>query len=116
MSLLNELEALGVDIDDADRRLNHNMGLYEKLLKKFPAQVEMLPILSCYDEGDHTAALEHAHTMKGMTSNLSMTPLSNAYSDAVTLMREDNYPAAIEKVKGVMELQSQIIDIINKYK
>lgn len=115
MNLLDELEKLGVDISDADKRLNHNITLYEKLLKKFPHQVEILPVLSCYENGDYKAALENAHTMKGMTSNLSMISLYNAYSEAVSLMRHDEYPEAIEKVRGIIELQQQIIDTINKY-
>lgn len=115
MSLLDKLESLGVDLQDADKRFNHNTSFYERLLKKFPAQMVNLPVLTCYNEGDLKAALENAHTIKGMTGNLSITPLYNAYSDAVTLMRANDYPAAIDKIKDIEELQNQIIDTINQY-
>lgn len=115
MNLLDDLEKLGVDITDASKRLNNNMVLYEKLIKKFPNQVEKLPVLSCYENDDLQSALNNAHTMKGVTGNLSIIPLYDAYSDAVTLMRKDEYPDAISKIQNVISLQQQIIDTINKY-
>lgn len=115
MSLLDELQALGADIHDGLTRFVNNTALYEKMLKKFPGAAEGLPVLSNFESGDLDAALANAHTLKGMTGNLSLTPLYHAYTDIVALLREEKPAQAQEIMKGIVDKQEEMIDCIKKY-
>lgn len=115
MSLLTELEALGVDIQDGLRRFVNNAALYEKMLKKFPAAAEGLPVQPHFDAGDLEAALANAHTLKGMTGNLSLTPLYVAYTDIVALLRANDPEKAKTLLTDIIPVQQKIIDCIKAY-
>ena len=99
MSLLTELQTFHVDIQDGLRRFMNNTALYEKMLKKFPAAAEGLPVQEHFDSGNLETALANAHTLKGMTGNLSLTPLYESYTEIVALLRA-NDP---EKAKALLE-------------
>ena len=45
MSMLDELQVLGADIQDGLKRFVNNAALYEKMLKKFPGAAEGLQLL-----------------------------------------------------------------------
>lgn len=115
MSLLTELETLGVDIQDGLRRFVNNAALYEKMLKKFPAAAEQLPVQPHFDSGDLDAALANAHTLKGMTGNLSLTPLYTAYTEIVALLRASDPEKAKALLADTIPLQQQISDCIKTH-
>ena len=112
MSLLTELEGLGADVQDGMNRFMNNVALYEKMLKKFPAAAGKLPVQSCFAAGDLETALANAHTLKGMTGNLSLTPLYEAYTEIVALLRADQPDQARALTEKILPLQEQIIACI----
>ena len=115
MSLLTELETFGVDIQDGLKRFVNNAALFEKMLKKFPAAAEQLPVQPHFDAGDLDAALANAHTLKGMTGNLSLTPLYEAYTQIVALLREGKPEEAQVLLIGIVPVQEKIIACIAAY-
>ena len=115
MSLLAELQTFNVDIQDGLKRFVNNAALYEKMLKKFPAAAEGLPVKECFDSGDLEGALANAHTLKGMTGNLSLTPLFAAYTEIVALLRENSPEKAKELLVGILPVQQGIIDCIKAH-
>lgn len=115
MNLLEELQVLGVDIQDALKRFVNNAALYEKMLKKFPAAANDLPVESNFASGNLDIALANAHTLKGMTGNLSLTPLYNAYTDIVAFLRANNPEEARQLLTDIIPVQEKIIACIEKY-
>ena len=115
MSLLTELEAVGVDIQDGLKRFVNNAALYEKMLKKFPAAAGDLPVLVHFESGNFEAAVANAHTLKGMTGNLSLTPLYKGYTEIVALLRAGDQGKAKELLLGILPVQEGIIACIQRH-
>jgi len=114
MNLLDELRELGADIPDGMKRFANNAALYEKMLKKFPAAAAGLPVETYFASGDTDTALANAHTLKGMTGNLSLTPLYTAYTDIVALLREGKPDQARNILNDILPVQEQFIRCIEK--
>ncbi|MDE6133322.1 MAG: hypothetical protein K2G04_08110 [Oscillospiraceae bacterium] len=87
MSKIDELKALGVNIEEALDRFMGNGALYEKMLNKLTAAVNDVQVLPFFEAGDHKTALENAHALKGVTGNLSITPLYKGYTEIVDELR-----------------------------
>ena len=115
MSLLEELAALGADLEDALARFMDNSALYEKMLKKLPPMLEQVPVLEYIESGDMDTALSNAHTIKGVVGNLSLVPLHDAYTEIVDLFRDGDIDKAKEVLKGILGTQQDMVDCINKY-
>ncbi|MBQ4347529.1 MAG: hypothetical protein IJC39_03695 [Firmicutes bacterium] len=115
MSLLTELQEFEVDIQDGLKRFANNTALFEKMLKKFPPAAEDLPVAIYFESGDLETAVANAHTLKGITGNLSLTPLYKAYTDIVALLRESKPDEAKEILLGIIPVQEKITACIKKY-
>ena len=116
MSLIDDIKALGANTDEALERFMGNASLYERMLGKLTAAVESNQVMPCFEAGDHQGALEKAHTLKGVTGNLSITPLYKAYSDAVTFLRDNKPDEAKAAVESILSIQDEFIACIEKNK
>lgn len=112
MSLINELEDLGVNTKDALNRFMNNSALYERMLKKLPTSVKDLEVMAYFEAGDYEKALSNAHTLKGVTGNLSITPLYDAYTEIVAFLRANNPEKAKEILANILPVQEKIIECI----
>ncbi|MBD5501652.1 MAG: hypothetical protein HDR10_10710 [Lachnospiraceae bacterium] len=115
MSLLDDLKELDVNTDEGLGRFMNNAALYEKMIKKFNATVADLEVMPHFESGDLDKALTNAHTLKGVTGNLSLTPLYTAYTEIVTQLRANNPEQAKEKLAEILPIQKKIIECIEKY-
>lgn len=115
MGLMEELSELGVDTDDAITRFMGNSGLYERMLKKFPKTVEDSPVMTYAQSEDYETATSNAHALKGVTGNLSLTPLYDRYTKIVDMYRESNFEQANALLAETVELQQKFLDVIEKY-
>lgn len=115
MTLTEEIGALGADIDDALTRFMGNTELYEKMLKKYPKVVNESPVDLYAKSGDYEAAASNAHALKGVTGNLSLTPLYKNYTKIVNLYRDGKVDEANELVDKTIEIQQKFVDVIVKY-
>lgn len=114
MKILDELAAVGSDINEGLNRLMKDENLYARLLKKFPASLEKQEVLPFIESGDIQTAILNAHTIKGVTGNLSLTPLYTAYTEIVDLLRKNEVEKAKEIYLTTMPLQEKILTIINE--
>lgn len=115
MSLINELEKLGANTDDALRRFMNNSSLYERMLGKLPKNVRELEVIPYFESQDYQKALENAHTLKGVMGNLSITPLYQGYTEVVTLLRANDTQKAKSVMEGIIPIQDEIISCIEQY-
>jgi len=93
-----------INVEDGCKRVMNNLKLFVKLLSKFKEDKNFEGICAFLAEGDMEKAQISAHTLKGLTANLSLTEL---YKQCVELesqikARSVN-PQQIEKVKTVYE-------------
>lgn len=115
MALLEELNALGVDTGDALKRFGNNEGLYKKFLGKFIKNAEDVQVMPFLEAGDLETAQNNAHTLKGVTGNLSLTPLYTGYSEMMTAFRAGDPGKAKEQLETLLPVQEQILTCIRKY-
>lgn len=115
MSFMEELSELGVDTKDAIARFMGNSELYEKMLKKFPKAVEDSPVQTYAESEDYETAASNAHALKGVTGNLSLTPLYDNYTRIVDMYRESSFEQANVLLTETLELQQKFLNVIRKY-
>ncbi len=116
MELLEELRKFGVDIDEGLARMMGKTALYEKMLHKFSDRMEHSAVMDNFEKEDSEELIKETHTIKGMTGNLSLTPLYNAYSEIVRLLREDEPGQARKVFEEILPVQNDILSCIEKYK
>lgn len=114
MSLLQELNALGVDTDEALDRINGNISLYERMIVKFADMMKNSTVRPDFDFNNYADTIEAAHAIKGVSGNLSITPIYEAYTEIVRLLRADQPQQAKEVLEKIMPVQAKIIDCIEK--
>ncbi|MBQ8434719.1 MAG: Hpt domain-containing protein [Oscillospiraceae bacterium] len=110
----NELIALGINLDEALERFMGKQSIYDKMLKKLPKAIEQYQVLECFLEGDYEKAVANAHTLKGATGNLSVTPLFTAYTEIVDNLRANNPQAAQAILEEILPVQEKIVAYIEE--
>lgn len=115
MNLTEELTALGCNTDEAVKRFMNNTALYEKMLKKLPAAISETPVMPLVESGDLETAASNAHTLKGVTGNLSVTPLYDAYTEIVQLLRNGEGEKARALLQNILPVQEKIVNCINSF-
>lgn len=116
MGVLEELKVLGVDVDEALERLNGNEGLYTRLLGSLTGTLRDYYVQPDFDGTDYSEVTERAHAIKGASGNLSVTPLYEAYTEIVTLLRAGQPEPAREILVKILPVQEEIVRCIEKYK
>ncbi len=115
MGLLDELRDLGVDVDAGVGRLGGNAKIYEKMLGSFLKMMKEYAVDPDFDGENYDDIIEKAHAVKGAAANLSLTPIFNAYSDVVDLLRKKQPEQARAVLTGVIPVQEKIIDAIRRH-
>ncbi len=114
MDLIAELEGLGVNTSEALSRFMNNKALYVRMLGKFPAAAREADVSSHFKAKDYDTAVASAHTLKGVTGNLSLTPLYAAYTDIVALLRGGQPEKAEAILEEILPTEEKIIACIEK--
>lgn len=109
-----ELIALGINLDEALERFMGKQSLYDRMLNKLPKAVKDYEVMEYFLSKDYKTAVENAHTLKGVTGNLSVTPLYNAYTKIVNFLRSDNPDEAQKILEEILPLQAKIIAYIEE--
>lgn len=116
MTMTEELKNLGVDVDGALKRLGGNAGLYERLLGTLPKTIREHYVSADFDGNDYKETTEMAHAIKGTSGNLSITPMYEAYTEIVNLLRAGKPEEAREILKKILPVQENILACIERYK
>lgn len=101
-----KLKAAGMDVEDALARFMGNEALMLKFLLRFPQDTGFSQLKTALEEGNVKEAFEAAHTLKGVTGNLSLSGLFQPLSTLVEDLRQGNLAAANSRIKD-LEVQYQ---------
>ena len=117
MGLLEELRELGVNTDEGVQRLMGNASLYERMLGTFTKLMNETSIeIEEFDRDDCTELIEKTHALKGASGNLSVTPVYDAYTEIVNLLRR-GYPGEAKALfEKVLPIQTEIVQCIERHK
>lgn len=117
MALLDELRTLGVNVDEGLDRVMGDKDLYEMMLGMFLDSVRDNPVNSAdFDAADLDALIKRIHMLKGVTGNLSITPLFNSYTESLGLLRAGKPQEAKKIYAKLAPVQEEIISCINRNK
>ena len=103
-TLKKVLTEYGVDMKKTMERFVGDEDLYAECLTKFLSDSSWPLLKNAYEHKEYKEMFEYAHTLKGVTGNLGLTPLYNAVSDMVGALRFEQY----EKVDGLYELVEEV--------
>ena len=106
MLTIDALREFGADVDEGLARCMNNESFYLMLVRK-AAETERLSQLEIrLQAGDLDAAFETAHALKGLYSNLSLTPLTKPVSELTELLRnrtDTDHSALLAEAKAQFE-------------
>jgi HPt (histidine-containing phosphotransfer) domain-containing protein len=115
MGLLDELKELGANIDEGMERLGGNAALYERMLGKLLKLLKTTAPDPDFDCKNYADVVEKAHAVKGAAGNLSVTPLYEAYTEIVNLLRAGNPEEAKAQLQKIQPVQKAIIECLEKH-
>ena len=115
MDLFEELKALGVDVDGGLKRINNNEKLYTRLLGSFVKSIESQYVQPDFDAAECEGAIEKAHAIKGTAGNLSITPVYEAYTEVVNLLRKGQIEEARPILTRILPIQNEIAACIKSH-
>lgn len=116
MSLFEELDELGVDVDEGLERVLDDEPLYETMLGMFVERLDSNPIMTeDFEAADLDQLIKQVHALKGLTGNLAMTPIFEGYMQILDLLRTGCPKEALQEYKRILPIQSAIAECIKKY-
>lgn len=115
MDLLEELKGLGVDVDGGLKRIGGNEALYRRLLNTFVKAMKGQKVTPDFDLSDYEEVKEKAHAIKGTSGNLSITPVFEAYSRIMDLLRADQPQEAKAELEKIIPVQEEIVACIERH-
>ena len=90
-----------IDEEDGKKRVMNNAKLYAKLLGKFRDDAKLEPVFAALDAGNYEEAQGLAHTIKGITANLSIKDLNEKIVELEAQIKAKSVdPKMIEAVKA----------------
>lgn len=112
---IQQLKEAGIDVEASLERFLGNAELLKKFLRKFSEDQNFKKLELAIGCGDCEEAFVAAHTLKGVTGNLSMTALYHIISEQVEFLRSNNLEEATKmmpEVKAEYERISARLDEI----
>lgn len=106
------LEA-GIAVDDALARFMNNEALMVRFLGKFSADTNFAALQQALAEGRTHDAFLAAHTLKGVTGNLSMQALFTQTSVLVEDLRREDLTAARAKLPALEEQYRCVLEALD---
>lgn len=81
------LQTIGIDYDEGVKRFSGNAEIYETFLLKFLDDATFEELDQAMQNRDYGTAFSAAHTLKGVTGNLSMNHLYEELVSFVEMLR-----------------------------
>ena len=87
MLTIDSLKEYGADVESGLGRCMNNEAFYLKLVAKAVADGAYDKLADALDAGNRDAAFEAAHSLKGVTGNLALTPIYDPVVEITELLR-----------------------------
>ena len=105
-----------IDIDDALKRVRGQKAIYVKLLKSFLATKDFAALEAAIEEKDYKKASETAHSIKGITGNLSLTKLFEESAALMLKLKDDVFDAEqLDRFRDTLvKTKNYCLDVIDE--
>ena len=104
-----------IDIDAALSRIGGNMGLYKKLLGRFIEGEHFEKLYNALQIGDTEEAARQAHSLKGVSANLSLVKVQSSALDLEQKLKNNlDYSEDLDEFKRVFDITlEKITEIVS---
>ncbi|NLU23596.1 MAG: Hpt domain-containing protein [Clostridiales bacterium] len=106
---ITKLNGAGISYDEGLRRFANKPELYQKYLVKFFDDPTFRDLGACLVSGRYEEAFRCAHTLKGMTGNLSMTDFYCGICKLVEVLRS-------RQTEGVDTMYRELVALYDRAK
>ena len=103
-----------INVEDALKRVGGNMGLYKRLLTRFTDEDHIGPLEVALNSGNTEEASHLAHTIKGVSANLSLIKLAACAADLEHKIKDGaDHSGSFSELKQVYAITSdKVAEII----
>ncbi len=101
MLTVEALRKWGADTDDGLKRCMNNEAFFLNLVGRVAQDPSFDGLKAAVEAGDLEKGFELAHALKGMSANLSLTPICNPVQEITELLRnrtQTDYSALLEEI------------------
>lgn len=109
------LAASGIDVEDAMDRMDNDEELFKSLALKYLQNTNFVALEAAMESKDYEAAYTAAHTLKGVSGNLSFSSL---YKDAAAIteaLKQGEINAAEAMLPDVKKAHQAVINCLVKW-
>jgi len=93
-----------IDMDDALNRVRGNKKLYYRMMKMFKASTEFASLEEAIANNDYEHAERYAHSIKGITGNLSLPLLFEKSTQLMNELKKNTYDeTTYEEYKNALQ-------------
>ena len=113
MLTIDKLKEYGANVNEGLERCMNNTDFYLRLVKMLLADDSFNALRQAINDNDLKAGFEAAHSLKGTSANLAITPLNKAVVEITELLRnrEDvDYAPYLEKIFEEKEKLEKLIN------
>ncbi|WP_295092771.1 Hpt domain-containing protein [Ruminococcus sp.] len=106
MITIEKLRDFGADVDDGLARCLEREDFYIMLVRKTIEDKRISLLEQQLKKGELTGAFDTAHELKGMYSNLALTPLTKPVTEMTELLRsrtDTDYTDLVNELKNKFE-------------
>lgn len=109
-----QLIEAGVDVKSVLERFMNNEALFLKFIKKFPEGREFEQMVTAIEAGKSEEAFKAAHTLKGVTGNLSMNSLYEIMIHMTEKLRVQQTEGLMEDLEKAKSAYAKVTEVIKK--
>ena len=106
---------IGADYQTALSRMMGNQGLLARMLKKFENDRNYEALEKAVENEDYGGVFAAAHTLKGVTGNLSFNRLYERVSEVVEPLRREDLEEAGKKLPALTDAYEELIRVLEEW-
>lgn len=110
--MIEELKAWGCNTADALERMVGDEEFYRECLLDIPSEPCFEQLGQALRDGDTLAAFDAAHTLKGVLSNLGLTPMYDTVVSIVEPLRAGRGDGLMEPYQQLLRQRAKLEEIL----
>ena len=113
MLTIKKLAEYGADVKAGLNLCMNSEDFYLRMVSMVVAEQSFADLKKALEENDLDAAFQAAHALKGVTGNLSLTPLYNKVAEITELLRAKTQMDYSELLNAILSEKEKLEKLIN---
>lgn len=109
--LINHLTAYGADMRATLERFVGEETLYDRCFRMFLNAPSFIELGEALQQKNYTAAFNVAHTLKGTSGNLQLTPLYHRICEIVEPLRHQDYSNLEAQYQAILSAKKEVDEL-----